>query len=226
MLTVPDLTLQFIVEVNASDVGIGAVLSQRSPLDNKLHPCDFLSRKLTPAERNYDVGNRELLAVKVALEEWRHWLEGAEQLFLVLIDHCNLEYLHSAKCLNARQARWALFFNRFNFHLSYRPKVKNMKPDALSQVRSPDPKLGIVGIHPAPYLQFRSSLFGGGGAHSASPGVPAVSRQLSTQLPVRLPEDENSSSSMGSCLSTLLSPWGSENSFPSVTEVLVAFHEG
>lgn len=69
ILTLPDTHLQFVVEVDASDLGIGAVLSQRSPKDNKLHPCAFLSRKLSSAERNYDVGNRELLAVKVALEE-------------------------------------------------------------------------------------------------------------------------------------------------------------
>ncbi|KAI3369659.1 hypothetical protein L3Q82_024505 [Scortum barcoo] len=59
----------------------------------------FLSRKLTPAaERNYDVGNKELLvAINVALKEWRHWLEGAEQPFIVWTDHKNLEYLKSAK---------------------------------------------------------------------------------------------------------------------------------
>ena len=72
VLTVPDPSLQFMVEVDASDVGVGAILSQRSQVDNKLHPCAFLSQKLSPAERNYDVGNRELLAIKVALEEWRH----------------------------------------------------------------------------------------------------------------------------------------------------------
>lgn len=84
ILTIPDRHLQFVVEVDASDVGIGAVHSQCSPGDNKLHPCAFLSRKLTTSERNYDVGNWELLAFKVALEEWRHWLEeGAEQQFLV-----------------------------------------------------------------------------------------------------------------------------------------------
>lgn len=134
ILTIPDPSLQFVVEVDASDVGVGAVLSQRSSTDNKLHPCAFLSRKLSSAERNYDIGNRELLAIKVALGEWRHWLEGAEQPFLVWTDHKNLEYLRTAKRLNSRQARWALFFTRFHFTLSYRPGSKNGKPDALSRV--------------------------------------------------------------------------------------------
>lgn len=73
----PDPHRQFVVEVDASSEGIGAVLSQCSESDGKMHPCAFLSRKLSKAEQNYDVGNRELLAVKVALEEWRHWLEGS-----------------------------------------------------------------------------------------------------------------------------------------------------
>ncbi|KAI3377213.1 hypothetical protein L3Q82_009125 [Scortum barcoo] len=109
ILTVPDPALRFVVGVDASNEGIGAVLSQRLPADNRIHPCAFLSRKLSAAERNYDVGNKELLAVKVALEEWRHWLEGAEQPFIVWTDHKNLKYLKSAKRLNSRQARWAHF---------------------------------------------------------------------------------------------------------------------
>ncbi len=121
VLCLPDPERQFIVEVDASEVGVGAVLSQRSPRDEKVHPCDFFSHRLSPAERNYDIGNRELLAVRLALGEWRHWLEGAARPFLVWTDHKNLEYIHSAKRLNARQARWALYFGRFNFSLSYRP---------------------------------------------------------------------------------------------------------
>uniref|UniRef100_A0A3B3H4X2 Gypsy retrotransposon integrase-like protein 1 n=1 Tax=Oryzias latipes TaxID=8090 RepID=A0A3B3H4X2_ORYLA len=132
ILTQPDPSKQFIVEVDASESGVGAVLSQRAS-DNKVHPCAYFSRKLTPAERNYDIGNRELLAVKLALEEWRHWLEGAAQPFLVWTDHKNLEYIRTAKRLNPRQARWALFFDRFNFCLSYRPGSRNLKPDALSR---------------------------------------------------------------------------------------------
>lgn len=105
---------QFIVEVDASEVGVGAILSQRSSADGKVHPCAFFSHKLSPTERNYDVGNRELLAIRLALEEWRQWLEGSSVPFIVWTDHRNLEYIRSAKRLNARQARWALFFTRFD----------------------------------------------------------------------------------------------------------------
>uniref|UniRef100_A0A8C7WWZ3 Gypsy retrotransposon integrase-like protein 1 n=1 Tax=Oryzias sinensis TaxID=183150 RepID=A0A8C7WWZ3_9TELE len=139
LLTLPDPRRQFVVEVDASNEGIGAVLSQRSEQDGKLHPCAFLSRRLSASERNYDIGNRELLAVKVALEEWRHWLEGAEHPFVVWTDHKNLDYIRNAKRLNSRQARWRLFFDRFSFVLSYRPGSKNIKPDALSRRFDPAP---------------------------------------------------------------------------------------
>lgn len=133
----PDPSAQFVVEVDASESGVGAVLSQRSSSDQKFHPCAFFSRQLTAAEKNYDVGNRELLAVVLALKEWRHWLEGASQPFLVWSDHKNLAYLRSARRLNSRQARWALFLGRFNFTLTYRPGSRNVKPDALSRQFAP-----------------------------------------------------------------------------------------
>ncbi|KAK3528449.1 hypothetical protein QTP70_000145 [Hemibagrus guttatus] len=126
--------------MDASSSGLGVVLSQRHGEPGKLHPFAFYSRKLTSAEVNYDVGNRELLAIKAALEKWRHWLEGARHPFQVLTDHRNLEYLQRAKRLNPRQARWAIFFTRFAFTVTYRPGSKNSKADALSRQFEADDK--------------------------------------------------------------------------------------
>ncbi|KAK3564060.1 hypothetical protein QTP86_007530 [Hemibagrus guttatus] len=148
LLVHPDPELPFIVEIDASTTGVGAVLSQQQGNLRKLHPCAFFLRKLNPAEVNYDIGNRELLAVKLALEEWRHWLEGAKHPFTVLTDHKNLEYLRATKRLNPRQARWALFFTRFKFAISYRPGSKNVKADALSRIYGPD----IASDDPEPIL--------------------------------------------------------------------------
>ncbi|KAI2666700.1 Transposon Tf2-6 polyprotein [Labeo rohita] len=134
----PDPNLPFLVEVDASSTGVGAVLSQRQGQPPKTFPCAFFSHKLSPAEQNYDVGNRELLAIKLALEEWWHWLEGAKHPFTILTDHRNLEYLRSARVLNHRQARWSLFFTRFQFEITYRPGSQNTKADALSRMHKPD----------------------------------------------------------------------------------------
>ncbi|KAL0150314.1 hypothetical protein M9458_054422 [Cirrhinus mrigala] len=144
----PDPDRPFIVEVDASSTGVGAVLSQCQGDPAKMFPCALNSHKLSPAEKNYDVGNRELLAIKLALEEWRHWLEGAKHPFTVLTDHKNLEYLRSAKLLNHRQARWALFFSRFDFSVTYRPGSQNTKADALSRLHEPDLPIG----NPEPIL--------------------------------------------------------------------------
>lgn len=129
---------QLIVKLDALDTGVGAILSQRSGEKLKMLPVVFYLKKLSPAKRNYDVGNWELLAVTLALKEWRHWFEGMPQPFLVLMHHKNLEYLHSTKRLNPRQAHWALFFTLFNFTLPHRPGSKNRKADVLSHIKSKD----------------------------------------------------------------------------------------
>lgn len=81
---------------------------------------------LSQAERNYDAGDWELLAIKLALEDWGHWLEGSSHPFIVFTDYKNLKYLHRAKCFNSRQPRWCMFFTRFDFSLFYHPGSKNI----------------------------------------------------------------------------------------------------
>jgi RNase H-like domain found in reverse transcriptase len=68
-----------------------------------------------------------------ALEEWRHFLEGAPCRFEIWTDHKNLEYFRTSKKLNRRQARWSLYLSRFNFVLQHRPGRSMGKPDALSR---------------------------------------------------------------------------------------------
>lgn len=62
------------------------------PPPPKLHPCAFFSNKLSPVEKNYDIGNRKLLAIKLALKVWHHWLEISWHPFLVITDQRHLEY--------------------------------------------------------------------------------------------------------------------------------------
>ena len=89
VLIMADPERQFVLEVDASNTWVGTVLSQRGG-DDKVHPCAFFSRRLSPAERNYPIGDRELLALKLALEEWRHLLKGSVFTFPVWTDHQNL----------------------------------------------------------------------------------------------------------------------------------------
>lgn len=122
-----------VVEVDTSDCGIGAVLLQCHSQPEELYSCMFFSRKLTSAKRSYDVGNKELLSMKAAIEEWRHWLKRAIHPFQVTTDHKNLEYIKSAK----HQACWSLSFTRFQFTATYRPGSKNSKVDAFSRHHDP-----------------------------------------------------------------------------------------
>ena len=133
ILTSPDNSRPFRIEADSSDFATGAVLSQQSLKDEKWHPVAFLSKSLSAVERNYEIHDKEMLAIIRAMEEWRHFLEGAEHQFEVWTDHKNLEYFRSAKKLNRRQARWSLYLARFDFVLHHRPGKSMGKPDALSR---------------------------------------------------------------------------------------------
>uniref|UniRef100_A0A670ZB52 Gypsy retrotransposon integrase-like protein 1 n=1 Tax=Pseudonaja textilis TaxID=8673 RepID=A0A670ZB52_PSETE len=129
----PDPNRPFVVETDASNVAIGAVLLQASKDGAPLFPCAYYSRKLTASERNYTIWEKELLAIKAAFETWRHHLEWARHKVEVRTDHRNLEHLTTAKKLNQCQIRWSLFFARFNFSVTYVPSGQNRRADALSQ---------------------------------------------------------------------------------------------
>jgi hypothetical protein len=96
ILSSPDNSSPFRIEADSSDFVTGAVLSQQSTEDGKWHPVAFLSKSLSSVKRNYEIHDKEMLAIIRAMEEWRHFLEGAEHSFEVWTDHKNLEYFREA----------------------------------------------------------------------------------------------------------------------------------
>jgi len=133
VLVSPQESDPFQIEVDSSDFTIGAVLSQQSTTDGKWHLVAFYSKSLSSVERNYEIHDKEMLAIIRALEEWRHFLEGATHLVEIWTNHKNLEYFMTAKKLNHRQARWSLHLARFDFLLHHHPRRTMGKPDALSR---------------------------------------------------------------------------------------------
>jgi hypothetical protein len=123
----------FCIEADSSDFATSAVLSQQSAADKKWHPVAFLSKSLNMVERNYKIHDKEMLAIICALEEWRHFLEGAQLKFEVWTDHKNLEYFWTAQKLNRWQAQWSLYLSWFDFSLHHKPGRSMGKPDTLSQ---------------------------------------------------------------------------------------------
>ena len=108
ILALPNNSRPFWIKVDSFDFTTGAILFQQSPEDNKWHPIAFLSKSLSLVEQNYKIHDKEMLAIVRALEEWRHFVEGAEHRCEICMDHKNLQYFMTAKKLNWRQARWSL----------------------------------------------------------------------------------------------------------------------
>jgi hypothetical protein len=88
--------------------------------ENKLHPVAHYSRKLQPAELNYEIYDKEMLAIVAAFKIWRPYLEGSKDI-LVYSDHKNLEYFTISKVLNHRPACWSGFLAHLDFKITYRP---------------------------------------------------------------------------------------------------------
>ena len=121
-----------VLETDASDFALGCVLSQIAA-DKKLHPVAFHSRKFNSAEENYDIHDKEMLAIVTAFKEWEHLLKSVDSQIIVYTDHKNLEYFNTTKVLTRRQARWAEHLAEFDFKVVYRPGEKNTKADILSR---------------------------------------------------------------------------------------------
>ena len=138
VLALPRREGKFRVEIDASGHAIGGVLSQEQ--EGKWKPITFLSQTMQPAERNYEIYNKELLAIREALAKWRQYLLDAAEPFEVWTDHENLKYFREPHKLNKQQARWYLKLQDYNFTLKHILGKTNTKADILSWKEQVDTK--------------------------------------------------------------------------------------
>jgi hypothetical protein len=135
LLNYPDTSQAFTLFCDASDQALGAVLSQRDT-DENLRPLEFYSRKFLPAELNYTVYDKELLAIVETFKNWRHFLLYSPLKVVVKSDHNNLKYFNTSRLLKPRHDRWAEKLAQFDFVIEHIAGSANVVADALS--RSPD----------------------------------------------------------------------------------------
>ena len=138
VLALPKKEGKFRVETDASGHAIGGVLSQEQ--EGKWKPIAFLSRTMQPAEWNYKIYDKKLLAIVKALAKWRQYLLDAAETFEIWMDHENLKYFWEPHKLNGRQARWYLKLQDYDFILQHIPGKTNTKADILSRKDQVDTK--------------------------------------------------------------------------------------
>lgn len=128
------------IETDSSGWCIGGTLQQLSK-EGLWVPCAFFSKKNNPAECNYEIYDKEMLAIVRCLEEWDAELRGVKE-FDICTDHKNLEYFMTVRKLTERQMRWSLILSRYKFRIIHVPGKHNERADALSRRDQDMPKDG------------------------------------------------------------------------------------
>ena len=127
-----DTTNPFFVMTDASLTATRGIPMQKDS-NGDLHPCACHSATFSPAEWNYDIYDRELLAVIQALKEWHHYLTGTKHLVIIITDNKNLGYFKQPQNLTQWQAQWWLFLQDFNIKWGVEQGINMGPADALSQ---------------------------------------------------------------------------------------------
>lgn len=130
VLSLPDFSIPFEIETDASGFGIGAVLMQRK------HPAAFISQALAPKHQGMSTYEKELLAIVLAVNKWRSYLHGTH--FIIRTDHHSLKFLLEQKLLTPMQQKWLAKLLGFDYEIVYKKGVENKVADALSRVTSRD----------------------------------------------------------------------------------------
>ncbi|XP_059221616.1 uncharacterized protein LOC131996179 [Stomoxys calcitrans] len=151
-----DFSKPFVLQCDASTVGVGAVLAQVDNAGNE-RPIAFMSQKLNKAQRNYTTTELECLAVVLAVKKFRAYIEGQE--FKVVTDHASLKWLMRQTDLSGRLARWALKLQAFDFSIEHRSGKDNVVPDTLSRAFEAENKVAEIDLEVEPAIDMDSEAF-------------------------------------------------------------------
>ena len=135
VLTFPNFQQPFILETDASGLGLGAVLAQKQE-DGSIHPIAYASRGLQKHERNYSISELEALAVVWATKHFHVYLYGHH--CTVFTDHCALKSLLNTPHPSGKLARWGLALQELDLDIQYRSGKLNTNADVLSRLPLPD----------------------------------------------------------------------------------------
>ena len=131
LLHLPDMQREFEVSTDASDTGLGCILSQRDQTGVD-RPVSFASKAFSGSEKNWHTRDKEVFAFVFALRKFRPYLLGMH--FTWFTDHCGLQWLRNTKDPRGRYARWVEEIAEFEFSIHFRRAEKNQHADALSRV--------------------------------------------------------------------------------------------
>ena len=126
VLALPNFSQPFIIETDASRYGLGAVLMQSH------RPVAYFNQVLSARERQKFIYKRELMAIGLAIQKWRHYLLGRH--FIVQTDQSSLKFLLEQRIVNESYQKWVAKLFGYDFEIQFRPRMENKAADALSRI--------------------------------------------------------------------------------------------
>ena len=142
VLKTPDYQSPFHLQIDASGVGVGAVLLQPDPISSILHPVAFFSAKLNKHQKQYSTIEKEALSLILAVKKFQCYLQSSAVPIKVFTDHNPLAFIQKAKLQNQKILRWALTLQEYHLDLHHIKGSENLIADALSRAPIDEPPTG------------------------------------------------------------------------------------